>query len=181
VLIVGSAFGEEILSGEWRFVSDASRVAELLDLPLQDVVSVPLAEVGDDGQWHLPGRHALYLARKLCERYPTLIHDYAAVTLDRQLASWDSGPNGLEFYRGAYLLICSWCHIAPDCDYLESLQRQRKEIEWLYGALQDALGRLSHPSPQGRYVVLQRVRDHYHLGHSDEMPSGWPGLPPSGC
>lgn len=178
VLTVGSAFGAEILSGNWRYGSDADRIAELLEVPLEDVVSVPLAERAEDGQWHLPGRHALYLARRLCERYPTLVHDYAAVDLDSRLVRTDTeGSETPAFHRGGYLLICSWCHVAPDCSYLENLQRQRKEIEWLYATLREAVGRLGRSSPQAKYAVLQNIRQHYQLDRDQEMESSWPGVP----
>lgn len=178
VLTAGSAFGEELLPGKWKWGSNAERVAALLDVPLHEVVSVPLAQPLGDGTWRLPGRHQLYLARKLSERYPGLVHDYATTDVDRLLRNWDVREHEPPpVYRAAHLLVCSWCHVAPDCDRLEVLQRQRAEIEWLFSELRRAVERLGDISPQTRGAALRRIRDHYHLDKNDRISPSWPGLP----
>jgi hypothetical protein len=178
VLTVGWAFGDEILHGTWRFGSDCARVADLLDTTLDVIASVPLAEPDEGGRWHLPGRHAMYLARRLCERYPELVHDHAAVDLDRIVTNWgatvDSDPP--SFYQNAYLLICSWCRVDPDCDRLSVLRRQRAEIQWLYRELMRTVDQLGEHSTRSRTAAVGRIKEHYHLDNGDEISSESPGL-----
>jgi hypothetical protein len=180
------------LSGSWKFDLDPQRLVDLLQISVNEITAVPLARRSDmPGRWHLPGTHQRLLARRLCQGFPELVHDYATVELDRGLkrrlrqretirgstyAEIDLEEPLTSAYREPYLIVCSWCQVQPSCDRLDVLENQRTEIRWLFNELLNTIQRLGRYSPQSRDAATRKLRDHYDF--TENVPIGqWPGLP----
>jgi hypothetical protein len=197
VVLVGSTWSDGLLSGDYWAGSDPHRVTELLGVALEEVAGPGMGDPSqhEPGKWHLFGTHQRQLAHRLCQRHPGVVHDHATLDVARDLARLASRQNyrgqwyldlpsdedhpTVEFYRRPYLVICSWCRVAPDCDRLDVLEDQRREIKWLFGELLTALDRLGEQSPAARGAASRRLREHYRV--TDKAPiDRWPGLPPFG-
>jgi hypothetical protein len=181
------------LSGSWKFDLDPQRLVDLLHMSVRKITAVPLARRSEmPGRWHLPGTHQRLLARRLCEGFPELVHDYATLELDQHLrrrlrqrdsirgstyAEIDLEEPLISVYREPYLIVCSWCHVRPDCDRLDVLENQRIEIRWLFNELVNTIEKLGRYSPQARTAATRTLRDHYDF--TKDIPIGhWPGVPP---
>jgi hypothetical protein len=180
VLDVASAFGQEFLTGWYGDCCDVDRVAELLDCPVGDITGVPLAEVCNDDRrrWHLPGRHQLHLARRLAAKYPVVVHEYGRADLRASQLAYSQRDYDLPaVHRAAYLLVCSWCHVEPNCDLFDRVEQYRTEAGWLYEQLCQVLKKLKDYSPQAASYQTREVRKHYGWLDRQWLEPQWSGLP----
>jgi hypothetical protein len=159
---------------------DANRLAELLDMPVKEITGVHLAKRNlQTGLWFLPGQHQLYLARRLAAKYPTVVHDCAITDYDRYAKRWhlDMESPIPTYYTAAYLLVCSWCHIAPDCNRLSLARGQEEEIAFLWSELIETIDKLAKHSPQSAGATRIGIRNRYGWPKRWPLTPEWPGLP----
>jgi hypothetical protein len=129
VSLVGGTWSGHLLSGDYWAGSDPERVSELLGVALEEIArpGMGVPSQHEPGQWHLFGTHQRHLARRLCQRYPHVVHDHATLNVARDFTrlayrqnyrgKWyldlprDEDHPMVEWHRQPYLVVCSWCHV----------------------------------------------------------------------